>query len=32
MRLDAGIVIPLVILIAAVAVAVWLLSGTWIVG
>jgi len=31
-RLDAGIVIPLVILIAAAAVAVRLLSGTWLVG
>jgi len=31
MRLDAAIVIPLVILIAAAAVAVWLLSGTWLV-
>ena len=32
MRLDAGIAIPLVILIAAAAVAAWLLSGTWLVG
>ena len=31
MRFDAGIVVPLVILIAAAAVAAWLLSGTWLV-
>ena len=31
MRIDAGIVIPLVILIAAGAVAAWLLSGTWLI-
>jgi hypothetical protein len=31
MRFDAGIVIPLIILIAGVAVAAWLLSGTWLV-
>ena len=32
MRLDAAIVIPLIVLIAAAAVAVWLLSGSWLVG
>jgi len=31
MRFDAGIVIPLVVLVAAVAVAAWLMSGTWLV-
>jgi len=31
MRFDAGIVVPLVILVAAAAVAAWLLTGTWLV-
>ena len=31
MRFDAGIVIPLVIIVAAAAVAAWLLSGTWLI-
>jgi hypothetical protein len=32
MRLDAGIVVPLVVLIAAAAVPAWPLTGTWLVG
>ena len=31
MRFDAGIVVPLAILVAAAAAAAWLLSGTWLV-
>ena len=32
MRLDAGILVPLIVLIVAVAAAIWLLTGPWLVG